>query len=329
MSTLDVDRWSNSEALSDESESVCFNDSLFDVNAAGKPARPIFRPMGTTDIRWFQKMRVAALDGDADALELIRMTVRAMGHECHVFTEASAFLRELRRESFDLLVVDWHLRDASGPDVMRAVCQHRQRRTPVLFVTNEYCESDIVEALAAGADSYMTKPVRVGELAARVSALLRRAYAEPPSDEQRWGRYRFVLSARQLEVDGRPLVLTQKEFDLALTLFRNMGRVLSRQHLLEAIWGSNNCMETALMSRTLDTHISRVRTLLGLRAESGYRLSAIYGQGYRLDAEKASQIRIDRADASPIEVSAGEEAAKPWASKNRLAVRIAEPAHLS
>jgi DNA-binding winged helix-turn-helix (wHTH) protein len=137
-----------------------------------------------------------------------------------------------------------------------------------------------------------------------------------------------VLSARQLEVDGRPLVLTQKEFDLALTLFRNMGRVLSRQHLLEAIWGSNNSMETALMSRTLDTHVSRVRTLLGLRADNGYRLSAIYGQGYRLDAENASRILIDHPDASPIELRADEDAAKPWASKNRFAVRIAEPASL-
>jgi DNA-binding response OmpR family regulator len=229
-------------------------------------------------------MRVVAIDDDVEELELIKSTVHAIGHECHVFTGGAALQRELRRETFDLLIVDWQLPDTTGPDIVRWVRSNLKERIPILFVTNRRQERDIVEGLGAGADDFMMKPVRVGELAARVKALLRRSYLDPRSEEQVWGRYRFLCASRRLEINGEPVVLTQKEFDLALILFRNMGRLLSRQYLLEAIWSVNNPLGTDLMSRSLDTHISRVRSLLGLRPENGFRLAAIYGQGYRFEA---------------------------------------------
>jgi DNA-binding response OmpR family regulator len=228
-------------------------------------------------------MRVAALDDDVDQLDLVRCTLQSIGHDCHVFSEGAALRRELQRETFDLLVLDWHLPDITGPEIVRWVRTNVQARIPILFVTNRHEERDVVEGLTAGADDFMVKPVRVGELAARVRALLRRAYMDPPPEEQVWGRYRFVLASRQLEVDGKPVALTQKEFDLALFLFRNAGRLISRKHLLETIWGVANPPGTELMSRSLDTHISRVRTVLGLRPDSGYRLASIYGQGYRFE----------------------------------------------
>jgi len=86
-----------------------------------------------------------------------------------------------------------------------------------------------------------------------------------------------------VEIDGEPVVLKQKEFELALFLFRNMGRLLSRQYLLDSLWTATNPTGTDLMSRSLDTHISRVRNLLRLRPENGYKLSSVYGQGYRLE----------------------------------------------
>ena len=119
---------------------------------------------------------------------------------------------------------------------------------------------------------------------ARVQALLRRVYAEPLPTEQVWGRYKFMPIGRRLEIDGKAVSLTQKEFDIALFLFRNKGRLLSRRHLLESLWGSSNPPGTELMSRSLDTHISRIRSVLNLRPENGYRLSAVYGQGYRLES---------------------------------------------
>jgi len=229
-------------------------------------------------------MRIAALDDDIDQLDLTKSTLKAMGRHCHAFTNGAALLNELRRESFDLLILDWELPDVSGLDIVRWVRSNIKDRMPILFVTNRREERDIVEGLEVGADDFMSKPVRVAELTARVRALLRRAYVEPEGNEEAWGRYRFSPAEARLEVDGKPVQLTRKEFDLALFLFRNMGRLVSRRHLLEGMWKASNPLGTELMSRSLDSHVSRVRTVLGLRPENGYRLHAVYGQGYRLEA---------------------------------------------
>jgi len=228
-------------------------------------------------------MRVVALDDDVDGLDLIQRTLHAIGHECHVFTEGAALKRELRRETVDLLILDWNLPDISGPDIVRWARSNLKDRIPILFVSNRHQERDIMEGLASGADDFMAKPIRIGELTARVKALLRRAYTESAPAVQTWGRFRFVPASGQLEVDGKLMMLTQKEFDLALILFRNIGRLLTRQYLLESIWRTNNPLGTDLMSRSLDTHISRVRSTLDLRPSNGYRLTAVYGQGYRFD----------------------------------------------
>ncbi|WP_353506021.1 response regulator transcription factor [Variovorax fucosicus] len=229
-------------------------------------------------------MRIAALDDDIDQLDLTKSTLKAMGHHCHTFTNGAALLNELRRESFDLLLLDWELPDMSGLDIVRWVRSNVHDHVPILFVTNRRGERDVVEGLEVGADDFMSKPIRVSELTARVRALLRRAYFEPKAVEECWGRYRFLPAQTSLDVDGKPVPLTQKEFDLALFLFRNLGRLVSRRHLLEGMWKANNPLGSELMSRSLDTHVSRVRIALGLRPENGYRLCAVYGQGYRLEA---------------------------------------------
>ena len=241
-------------------------------------------------------MRVAALDDDVDQLELTKYTLQAVGHDCHVFQDGDSLIKELRRESYDLLVLDWSLPDMSGPEIVEWVRENLTERIPILFLTNRREERDIVEGLSCGADDFMIKPMRVGELVARVQALLRRVYAEPLPTEQVWGRYKFMPIGRRPEVGGKPVALTQKEFDIALFLFRNKGRLLSRRHLLESLWGSSNPPGTELMSRSLDTHISRIRSVLNLRPDNGYRLSAVYGQGYRLESigseEHESEKRI-------------------------------------
>ncbi|RST45432.1 response regulator transcription factor [Variovorax sp. DXTD-1] len=239
-------------------------------------------------------MRIAALDDDTDQLDLIKSILKAMNHQCHLFTDGAALVNELRRESFDLLVLDWELPGISGLDIVRWVRANVTEHIPILFVTNRRDERDIVEGLMLGADDFMSKPVGVGELTARVRALLRRSYAQVRTEEEIWGRYRFIPALTQLEIDGNPVQLTQREFDLALFLFRNLGRLLSRGHMLETIWKTNNPAGTELMSRSLDTHISRVRTVLGLRPENGFRLTAVYGQGYRLEAVRAPRADIGK-----------------------------------
>ena len=113
-------------------------------------------------------------------------------------------------------------------------------------------------------------------------ALLRRAYPAAAKGSMEFGRYRFQSDSRTLEVDGRAVELKNREYDLALFLFQNMGRLLSRDHLREIIWGQNS----DVISRSLDTHVSRLRTLLDLRPENGYVINAVYGVGYRFEAVK-------------------------------------------
>ena len=228
-------------------------------------------------------MRIAILDNDVDQLALTKNTLESVGHHCMTYTAGGTLLRELKGETFDLLVVDWQLPDISGPEVVRWARANLHDQVPILFLTNRREERDIVEGLSSGADDFMIKPMRPGEMVARVQALLRRAYAEPLSGEQQWGDYTFMPVGRRVEFNGVPVNMTQKEFDIALFMFRNMGRLLSRRYMLENLWTSNNPSGTELMSRSLDTHISRIRNLLNLRPENGFRLSAVYGQGYRLE----------------------------------------------
>lgn len=229
-------------------------------------------------------MRIAVLDDDLSQLELTRATLEAIGHDCRLFSKGMALLHELRRETYDLLILDWHLPDTSGPEIVRWIRANYKDRIPVLFLTNRNQEQDVVEGLSCGADDFMIKPMRVGELAARVQALLRRVYPVNKVQQKEWGRFHFFPTDRRVEIDGAPITLTQKEFDLAFFLFSNMGRLLSRQHLLDTMWGASNQSSPDVMSRTLDTHISKVRSLLGLRPENGFRLTAVYGQGYRFEA---------------------------------------------
>ena len=225
-------------------------------------------------------MRIAALDDEPLQLELIKRSMVSLGHECHTFDHGTALLGELRKETFDLLILDWHLPDIQGPDVVKWVRSNLDRRIPILFVTNRRAERDLIEGLAAGADDFMVKPIRIGELTARVRALLRRSYASQAKTELIVGRYRFLIGMPIMEMDGKPVDLKHREYELALFLFQNMGRLLSREHLREAVWGHGSDVP----SRSLDTHISRLRNKLDLRPSNGYLLTAIYGMGYRFEA---------------------------------------------
>ncbi len=225
-------------------------------------------------------MRIAALDDEMGQLELIQHTMAGIGHECHGFSDGRSLLRELRQQTYDLLILDWSLPDVQGPSVVKWIREDLNSRLPILFVTNRREEADMVEGLAAGADDFMVKPIRVGELEARVKALLRRAYPSQHEAELVFGPYHFLPHSRTLMVNDEVVELKHREYELALFLFQNLGRLLSREHLREAVWG----LGAETPSRSLDTHISRLRTKLELRPANGFLLSAIYGLGYRLEA---------------------------------------------
>jgi DNA-binding response OmpR family regulator len=156
---------------------------------------------------------------------------------------------------------------------------------PVLFTTARDSEQDIVKALKAGADDYLVKPPRRLELVSRVNALWRRASgaaAEPKLLEH--PPYRLDLAERRAYRDEAEVKLTPKEFEVAWLLFRQLGRVTSRGHLLEAVWGQS----AGITTRTVDSHVSRMRAKLALQPEHGFRLVSIYGYGYRLEPAGAA-----------------------------------------
>ena len=224
-------------------------------------------------------LRVALLEDDRSQAELMHGWLLESGYECRVFYEGKALIRELGRDTYDLIVLDWMLPDTDGIRVLDWIRGHSDWLIPVLFVTGKDSEADIVQALNKGADDYMVKPVKKLEMLARINALSRRFIQQEDVQALDFGSYSIDLVARTVYLDGAPVELTQKEFDLVLFLFRCAGRVLSRGHILESVWGCSPDLNT----RTVDTHISRIRNKLGLKAEHGWQLKAVYQHGYRLE----------------------------------------------
>ncbi|HUG77288.1 MAG TPA: response regulator transcription factor [Burkholderiales bacterium] len=224
-------------------------------------------------------MRIAILEDDPDQAALLRRWISEDGHDVHAYHSGREAMKQANRESFDLFMLDWQVPDVSGAEVLAWLRSNVSRSVPVLFVTVRDSEQDIVFALEHGADDYMVKPVRRQELLARVHALLRRAY---PIEEKKllsFPPYDIDIQRGEVRRDGAKIELTPKEFELTVALFRNIGRLLSRGHLQESVWGRTGDIAT----RTVDTHVSQVRKKLDLRPESGYRVVPIYNYGYRLE----------------------------------------------
>jgi DNA-binding response OmpR family regulator len=225
-------------------------------------------------------MKIAVLDNDNAQAELICQVLNGAGHSCQAFDNGKELLLQLRKDSADLLILDWQVNDVPAPELLRRAKEKMAANTPTMFLAGSSAEDDIVAGVTAGADDYLVKPLRRGELVARTQALLRRAYPSQNGAEMlQFGPYTFETRPGRLMMDGEAIDVTHKEFNLALLFFRNLGRPLSRAYIHESIW----VRETAVPSRTMDTHVSRVRNKLQLRPENGYRLVPVYSYGYRLE----------------------------------------------
>jgi DNA-binding response OmpR family regulator len=168
----------------------------------------------------------------------------------------------------------------SGFDVLYWMRRNLGREPAVLFLTSRILEVDIVRALDAGADDYVIKPFRTKELVARMSALLRRTRrSEKIETAISVGPYVFDITQRSVFLHGQPILLTEKEYDVAAYFFGNVGRVVSKRLLAKLSWGR----ELDSTSRTIDTHIYRLRRKLALSSHNGVRLTTVYTHGYRLD----------------------------------------------
>ncbi len=225
-------------------------------------------------------MRIALLEDDISQTELLTHWLRTAGHHIRAFEQGADLLRALAQESFDAVLLDWNLPELSGFDVLREVRQRLHATVPVILYTARDQEEDVVRALRAGADDYLVKPARRMELLARLESVTRRARRlHLESQVFEVSVFRVDYQTRSITRDNEPVQLTAKDFGLAALLLRNVGQLLSRKYLHQAIWAR----DVVLSSRTLDTHVSYVRSRLKLTPEYGWRLRAVYGYGYRLE----------------------------------------------
>ena len=220
--------------------------------------------------------RVLVVDDEPDLLELVRFHLAQAGFEVETARDGRQGLESIRRRRPDLVVLDWMLPDLPGSEVCRQLRSDPQLRDlPILLLTAKAEEVDRVVGFELGADDYVTKPFSPRELALRVQAILRRTSGEAvATDVLERGSIAIDTERHRCSVDQVEVILTAKEFRLLATLMSRPGRVLSRQRLLDEVWGS----DITVTERTIDTHLKRLREKLGA---AGDLIETVRGVGYR------------------------------------------------
>ena len=227
-----------------------------------------------------RKIKVGILEDDEDQSSLLELWLQDAGYEVEVCSNGPEFIRASQSQGFDIMLLDWNLPEMTGLEVLEWVRRNFRTNVPVIFLTTRTEEKHIVLALKEGADDYLTKPVSPAVLIARIDALARRGgLTEPETDFLEVEGYVLDRKLRVVRKGDETISLTRREFDLAWFLFDNLAKILSREYLLRHIWN----MGAAVNTRTVDTHISRIRSKLGLRPENGWQLSSVYHYGYRLE----------------------------------------------
>lgn len=226
-------------------------------------------------------MHIALLEDELSLSQEVKDLLEQAGHSVVHFADGHQIMQGLRKDTFDLFVLDWQVPGPSGMEVLQHLRDVLKLATPIVFLTSHSAEEQIVQALGAGADDYCSKPLRPFEFMARIAALQRRLV--PASSIAHEGEllpgYVFDSINRTITIDGHLVSLTEKEYELSRLLFENPERPISRNRLMKDIWGR----EEDALSRTLDVHISWIRRKLNIGANADkVRLVVVHGYGYRL-----------------------------------------------
>lgn len=220
------------------------------------------------------------VEDDDSIRELVLYTLHTTGFEAEGFRNAADFWQALEKELPQLVLLDIMLPDEDGLHILKRLRAGAETADlPVMMLTAKSSEYDRVVGLDSGADDYMPKPFGMMELVSRVRALLRRA-AKPAAEDKLFtaGPLAVDVKRRAVTVDGEPVILTYKEFELLCYLLENRGVVLSRDQILTKIWDYNYSGET----RTVDVHIRTLRQKLG---DAGALIETVRGVGYRLSQD--------------------------------------------
>lgn len=216
-------------------------------------------------------------EDEHDIAGLIKHTLERTGEtEAEIVASGDAALQAVAERPPDLMLLDLNLPILSGTEVCRILRSRPEGKSlPILVLTCRTSEDDRVESLELGADDYMTKPFSLRELTARVRALLRRSRPADTTPATYNGTHLVAdFEAVAIAVDGHPVRLTRREFELLRYLTQNKNRVVSRDRLLERVWGYERPLET----RSVDVHVGRLRNKLGT---AGRQIETVIGLGYR------------------------------------------------
>ena len=214
------------------------------------------------------------LEDDASIRDFVIYTLNSQGMEARGFELPSDFWRAMEEQMPSLVLMDIMLPEEDGLSILKKLrAAPRTAKLPIIMLTAKSTEYDKVLGLDGGADDYVAKPFGMMELLSRIRALLRRT--EKESSQYRCGQLAVDTGRHVVTVDGREVTLTQKEFEVLCLLLKNRGQVLSREQLIQQVWGYAFTGE----SRTVDVHVRTLRQKLG---EAGAYVETVRGYGYKI-----------------------------------------------
>ncbi len=224
--------------------------------------------------------RILVVEDDASIRDTLAFNLKKEGYQVTLARDGAEALARAREGHLDLILLDLMLPELTGLEVCRILRQ--EGNVPIIMLTAKESEIDKIVGLQLGADDYITKPFSLGELFARMTAVLRRSdqrEARGETEEDRIGRLRIDRAGRRAFVDTEELRLTPKEWELLTYLVRRPGRVFTREILLEQVWGYNYLGDR----KTVDVHVRWLREKLGRFGSLGFEIATVRGVGYRLD----------------------------------------------
>jgi two-component system, OmpR family, response regulator RegX3 len=223
--------------------------------------------------------RVLVVEDEESFSDALSYMLRREGYDTVVAATGTDALTEFDRAGADIVLLDLMLPGLSGTEVCRAL--RARSSVPIIMLTAKDAEIDKVVGLELGADDYVTKPYSARELVARMRAVLRRGTETEPAADSALaaGPVRLDVDRHVVAVDGRPIALPLKEFDLLELLLRNAGRVLTRGQLIDRVWGADYVGDT----KTLDVHVKRLRAKLEPDPANPRHLLTVRGLGYKFE----------------------------------------------
>mgnify|MGYP005760302647 FL=1 len=219
---------------------------------------------------------ILVVEDEARIRDIVRDYFTAHGLDCDLARDGEEALDLLRDHDYDAMLLDVLMPNLDGFSVCRAV--RAKSRMPILFLTALGSEEDVLQGYALGADDYVTKPFSLAVLLAKTRAVIRRSRGVGDSETLRYGVIALDLAGHTCTVAGRPVSLTRREYDLLLCLIRNKGQVLSRDQLLDKVWG----IDFEGGQRAVDVRIKSLRSALG---SAGKQIKTVFKAGYRMEGE--------------------------------------------